>query len=135
MGDNEDVRLCVRRFDETLCQKVNKTQLLAVEASVESTFMKRKDLERMVQQLEDRAAKREQEARDLVGTYKEHEAATKERFFEYCGQVLDQKLEQYEAVKNSFAPFFNAESLKSSLARKVNATEFEKIKDETASRA
>ena len=135
VGDNEDVRVCVRQFDATLCQKVNKSHLAAMEASIDSTFMKRKDLEGLIKRIEDRAANREDEARKLVGTWETHEAATKERFFEYSGQVLEQKLEQYEAVKNSFAPFFNAESLRSTLAGKVNTTDFEKMSGAIASKA
>ena len=60
--DNEDMRLCVRMFDESMCLKLNNHKFTEFQRYIESTYMKEKDLTGHLEYYENRAIRRENEA-------------------------------------------------------------------------
>ena len=45
MEDNEDMRMCIRAFDESMCSKLNKQKLIDLKMHVEKMFLKKTDLD------------------------------------------------------------------------------------------
>jgi len=62
------------------------------------------------------------------------EKNSKKTNLDLCERIINEKLEKYEAVCRSFAPFFNDANLQERFAQKLDAKVLDKINKEKATK-
>ena len=65
LADNEDMRQCIRIFDETLLTKANKSGLFAFEESVNENFVKHYDWREIKNRLEKNDLERNDKVKEI----------------------------------------------------------------------
>ena len=103
--NNKDMRLCVRTFDEKLCQKASKHYVQGLENHLEDDYMTKQDMESWISNIETGAKEREDRAKEFVNSISEFQKNIHTTFNEICNDIVDEKLDNYDGLCKDFAKF------------------------------
>ena len=128
------MRTIIRKFDEDICTKANKQQLIKFEATVEADYIKKTDLDRMMELNLREAKERELEALKAKEELLQFEERVSSQFSKLCLDTIEERLEQYQEVHKNFTQFFNMEDLTDWFKRKSDVTELRHFAKQKASK-
>lgn len=119
-NDNNDMKLCVRTFDENLCDKANKSALVTMQSKLMQEFVS----VRLWQDIEQTLNANDQKREVIINQQKSELKAFKDNISQHidnlCTDITNKKLNSYEKVCNSFQKFFNQDELSEILDRKAD---------------
>jgi hypothetical protein len=134
MEENLRVRECIIRFDETICDKAQKSEIFTMRETLEKSFISLSKAEeindRIDRVLDVIRAMDQQRSADL-------EVLKDDLELEFKGRIdglLDDTFKKYDKVEKSFSRFFNSDDLEVNFARKANVEHFEDLQVKKAGR-
>ena len=111
MADNEDVKNCVRKFDEDISIKANKSSLIEMNEEIERRFIPLQRWDQVLDGFDDLRQHIKEKYKEMESHFEDFRKKEEQSLDILCEELLANKYSKYDHVLGEFKKFFNQEDL------------------------
>ena len=118
--NNEEMKSCIRGFDETICEKASKMTVYDLEKRICEDFVTKVDYKMMSDNLMELEQERLRVSQMMKEEALEFQDTLKDKIRNICKEIITEKLGLYDKITKSFSKFFSSDELDEVISRKAD---------------